>query len=51
MGVEREPPVTVVACGNAVLVTRPGQEPITTSIDAWRQLIAEVKAGRWDRPA
>jgi hypothetical protein len=49
MGTQREPAVTVVACGRAVLVAKDGQQ-LVVDRDAWRQFLADVKAGRWDRP-
>lgn len=42
--------MVVVACDDTVLVAKAGQEPLTVSVEAWRQLLADVKAGRWDRP-
>ncbi len=41
--------VTVVTCDTAVLVTTAGQPPLATTVDAWRQLVDDLRAGRWDR--
>ncbi len=40
----------MVACDGAVLVAKTGQEALATTVEAWRQLLADVKDGRWERP-
>jgi hypothetical protein len=49
MSTRREVVVTVAACDTTVLVARAGQEPMATTIQAWRDFLADVRAGRYDR--
>lgn len=47
---ERPPPVAVVIFGDSVLVMRRGQEPLVVPLADWRRFLADVRAGRHDRP-
>ncbi len=49
MDAERDPPVNLITCDRAVLVTVAGQPALATTVAAWRQLVADLRTGRWDR--